>query len=237
MQVLLLEDEDAIRAALVRGLERVGHRLHAAASLVEARQILADFRPELLITDLKLPDGSGLELAAELSLPFIVMSGYAAFDDAVQALRLGCVDFFTKPVSIHDLRACLERHQPQREVSATRLLVPDESLLVQGNRSGLSRQRVESWSLCWYNQQEARDAFDAASDAARGLRARQVLAELMQASQKGRVVVNRYDGHWIAWLDAPPDEAGNEERRELLETLADRCFWRGDGVLVELSHE
>jgi len=111
MRLLIVEDEAAIRSALARGLAQGGNEVIAAASLAEAREIARTRPPEALLSDLKLPDGSGLDFAGELGVPFIMMSGYASFDDAVAALRMGGVDFFTKPVAIKDLRRALERLQ------------------------------------------------------------------------------------------------------------------------------
>ena len=68
------------------------------ASLEEARQVLSQQAFDGIVSDLKLPDGSSLDILESVSLPSIVMSGYAVFEDAVRAIRAGCVDFLTKPV-------------------------------------------------------------------------------------------------------------------------------------------
>jgi CheY-like chemotaxis protein len=112
VRILLVEDEDSIRSALTRAFERDGHEVRAAASLAEAREILAAWTPEVAVSDLKLPDGDGIELAGTLGVPFIMLSGYATYDDAVRALRCGAVDFFTKPVAIKDVRSALARVNP-----------------------------------------------------------------------------------------------------------------------------
>ncbi|MFW5829449.1 MAG: response regulator [Planctomycetota bacterium] len=242
MRLLLLEDETAIRTALARGLERSQHQVTACGSLAEARAALQQAAPELLITDLKLPDGSGLDMAAEWDLPFIVMSGYAAFDDAVQALRLGCVDFFTKPVSIHDLRDCLQQLQlrPRVRHEQPHLLLPgSEPGIVQVESSGFTVQPLECQDLSWYTRAEAAAAYGQAMEAARSLRERQVLAELMQCSEEGRVVINRAAERWVAWLQADLEQASglSPERRARIEELATAVWWRPQGVLVELGHD
>lgn len=109
MRILLLEDEDSIRSALTRACERDGHTVRPAACLAEARAILATWTPELAVSDLKLPDGDGLDLVGSLGIPFVMLSGYATFDDAVRAMRCGAVDFLTKPVAIKDVRAAIAR--------------------------------------------------------------------------------------------------------------------------------
>ena len=100
MNLLLVEDEPAIRTALTRALKRWGHTVMAADSIGAGHKTAAEHRVEGIISDLKLPDGSGLEMAINLGLPFIMMSGYGNFEDAVGALRHGCVDFLTKPVKL-----------------------------------------------------------------------------------------------------------------------------------------
>ena len=63
MRILLVEDEGAIRHALSRGLSRSGYMVAAAGDLAEARKLAEEVRPQFVVTDLKLPDGSGLDLA------------------------------------------------------------------------------------------------------------------------------------------------------------------------------
>jgi len=114
VRILVVEDEDSIRTALVRAFTRDGHEVRAGAGLGEARIVVADWTPDLAVSDLKLPDGNGLDLMAQLGVPFIMISGYATYDDAVRALRCGAVDFFTKPVAIKDVRSAISRaRRPQ----------------------------------------------------------------------------------------------------------------------------
>ena len=115
MRILLLEDEPAIRQAVARGLQRWGHEVFVASDVAQARQVLADESPEAIVSDCKLPDGSGLQFAVDSGVPFILMSGMAQFDDAVKAMRAGCVDFLTKPVKFDTLRTALDRLMTQRE--------------------------------------------------------------------------------------------------------------------------
>jgi DNA-binding response OmpR family regulator len=238
MRLLIVEDEASIRTALARGLASGGNEVHAAASLGEARQIAARTAPEALLSDLKLPDGSGLDFAGELGVPFVMMSGYASFDDAVAALRMGCVDFFTKPVAIKDLRRALERLHSRSRADTMEVIDLDPvngPRRVQPAAASLVVMPFASGALDWSDPTGAQARFSA-SDLARDPAQRQVLAELMQAAPAGRVVVNRGDGWWTAWLDAAVDWQGVQaERRSVIEDLAERCVWRRDGALVECS--
>ena len=95
-------------------LKRWGHTVFAADSIGAGHQIATEQRLDAIISDLKLPDGSGLDMAIDLGLPFILMSGYGNFDDAVGALRHGCVDFLTKPVKLEELGGGTSHWTPRR---------------------------------------------------------------------------------------------------------------------------
>jgi two-component system, LytTR family, response regulator len=241
MRLLVVEDEDAIRTALGRGLAVNGTEVATAASLAEGRTVAARFHPQALLSDLKLPDGSGLDLASELGLPFVLMSGYAAFDDAVAALRMGCVDFFTKPVPIRDLRRALDRLAVRQRMDAVQVVAPaaDGTLVrVQPAAVGLIAEPFTAATLAWQTPAEAQERFAASSALTGDAAQRQVLAELLQAAPHGRLTVNRGTGWWNAWLAATVDwHDAQRERRAVVEDLAERCVWRADGVLVECADD
>jgi CheY-like chemotaxis protein len=115
--VLAVED-DARNAALLRAtLERAGYRLAVARSLADARAWLGAARPDLVLLDIGLPDGSGLELASELrahaataELPIIVTSARVMPGDRERAARAGCDAFLAKPLRPAELlRAVAQR--------------------------------------------------------------------------------------------------------------------------------
>lgn len=81
-----------------------------ASNLSEARIVLAETRPDILITDIKLPDGEGLSLLEEpLYQSAIVITGFSYIEYAQKALRAGAVDFILKPVDDEELRQALQR--------------------------------------------------------------------------------------------------------------------------------
>ena len=238
MRLLIVEDEAAIRSALARGLAQGGNEVIAAASIAEAREIARARPPEALLSDLKLPDGSGLDFAGELGVPFIMMSGYASFDDAVAALRMGGVDFFTKPVAIKDLRRALERLQARARNDGLQVIdagADGVCRLAQPTAVSLVVQPFTTAACAWTSPSEAESGFARLGDGA-GPAQRQVLAELMQAAPAGRVVVNQGAGWWTAWLAASVDWQGAQaERRQAIEDLSERCVWRADGALIEVE--
>jgi DNA-binding response OmpR family regulator len=236
MHVLVLEDEDAIRIALVRALTRDGHRVDGAGSLAEARALLTAGRPEVLISDGKLPDGSGLEFARELAVPFMMMTGYGTFDDAVTALRLGALDFFTKPVPIRDLRRALERVPRDGGRSGPMILDPAGPAYVRPYGDWVHAEVVETATARWANPAEAQAAFANLRPHAPSPRHRLALAELMQATPAARVVINHGEERWSAWLDAGDVSipwANQPERTQVIEGLATACRWLSAGAMVE----
>ncbi|MGD2063488.1 MAG: sigma-54 dependent transcriptional regulator [Nitrospirota bacterium] len=112
--VLIVEDDDLSRSALVEALDRAGYRTLAAPDLAAARALAADERIDLTVTDLQLPDGDGLHLLERWDgtgrpPPFVLISGVAEVHDTVRALRLGVADCLTKPFSMAELRQVVAR--------------------------------------------------------------------------------------------------------------------------------
>jgi two-component system response regulator PilR (NtrC family) len=106
---LIVDDEHDIRELLVLTLGRMGVRTDTAANLAQARAQLARNRYDLCLTDMRLPDGSGIDLVAEISAnhpdtPTAMITAYGNVEAAVDALKAGAFDFVSKPVDIHVLR-------------------------------------------------------------------------------------------------------------------------------------
>ncbi len=111
--VLIVDDEDDIRELLELTLLRLGLASDGAATLAEARQLLGERRYRLCLTDMRLPDGDGLELVRYISenirdLPVAVITAFGSMDNAVTALKAGAFDYLSKPVSIDQLRALVK---------------------------------------------------------------------------------------------------------------------------------
>ena len=111
---LIVDDERDIRELLVMTLGRMGLRISTAANLAEAREQLAVQRYDLCITDMRLPDGNGIELVHEIArnhphTPVAMITAFGSMDLAVEALKAGAFDFVSKPVDLSVLRG-LVRH-------------------------------------------------------------------------------------------------------------------------------
>lgn len=109
--VLVVEDELPIRRFLRAALEAEGYRVVEAKSLREGLAQSASAPPDLLLVDLGLPDGDGLELIRRVrewtATPILVLSARGRDDDKVAALDLGADDYLTKPFSVPELLARL----------------------------------------------------------------------------------------------------------------------------------
>lgn len=110
--VLVLDDEPDLRTLYELTLLREGHDVTAAGDLAEARSLLAQRSFDVLISDMRLPDGMGLELLRELGLAqrrerCIVITAYGSAENAVEALKAGAFDYLTKPVDLKQLRAAV----------------------------------------------------------------------------------------------------------------------------------
>jgi two-component system response regulator PilR (NtrC family) len=106
---LIVDDEPDIRELLELTLGRMQIDTRSAATLAEAREWLTRERFDICLTDMRLPDGNGIDLVRhiqqqEINLPAAVITAYGSMDTAVEALKAGAFDFVTKPVDLHVLR-------------------------------------------------------------------------------------------------------------------------------------
>src|ERR1700733_745599 len=104
-RVLIVDDHDFNLKLLERLLELEGRQVRAAASLAAAEEALAEEEPALIVLDLNLPDGSGLELTRRLkseprtaSIPIVACTAAVMQSDEEQALEAGCDAFVSKPI-------------------------------------------------------------------------------------------------------------------------------------------
>ncbi|HYF41715.1 MAG TPA: sigma-54 dependent transcriptional regulator [Ramlibacter sp.] len=108
-QVLVVDDEPDLRTLYELTLLREGYRVDAAATLAEAWEQLQARRFDAVITDMRLPDGLGLELLQRMASQqrgerCIVMTAYGSAENAVEALKAGAFDYLTKPVDLKQFR-------------------------------------------------------------------------------------------------------------------------------------
>ncbi|KGE71529.1 response regulator transcription factor [Spirochaeta lutea] len=113
MTVLLVEDEPLLRQELEETFpwESAGCRIVASAgTLAQARWAVEEYQPDILVTDIQLPDGDGISLIEEvMPKAAIIITGHAQIVYAQKALRVGAADFILKPLDDNELRQALRR--------------------------------------------------------------------------------------------------------------------------------
>jgi CheY-like chemotaxis protein len=115
-RILVVDDHALGRKLLERLLERDGHQVTAVASLGAALTVASDRTPDLVVLDLNLSDGDGLQLAAALradprttGTPVIACTAAATEEDRRRALRAGCDAYASKPIDTHEFAALVRR--------------------------------------------------------------------------------------------------------------------------------
>ncbi|WP_088953539.1 sigma-54-dependent transcriptional regulator [Variovorax sp. HW608] len=110
---LIVEDDEDSGQMLASLVKREGHSAATASSLTSARRFLAMQPPDVLLLDLHLPDGNGLELFENADLisdtEVVLMTGQASLETSIQALRLGAADYLVKPINPQHLKSLLSR--------------------------------------------------------------------------------------------------------------------------------
>ncbi|NYT64596.1 response regulator [Alcaligenaceae bacterium] len=108
-RILVVDDEVGIRELLSEILYDEGHTVELAENAAQARAARQRTRPDLVLLDIWMPDTDGVSLLKEwsaqglLDMPVIMMSGHATVDTAVEATRIGAVDFLEKPITLQKL--------------------------------------------------------------------------------------------------------------------------------------
>jgi len=110
--LLIVDDDDAVREVLSDIARESGYSVAGAASLKEALIQFERRVPDLVLTDVRLPGASGMEIFERISsasVPIVVITGYGSMDSAVEALRCGATDYLVKPVSMERLQQIFDR--------------------------------------------------------------------------------------------------------------------------------
>ena len=166
-RILLVEDEESITAPLSEALAREGFDTSVAGTAASALATAADMRPDLVLLDVMLPDGSGFDVARELRrtsrVPIIMLTARGEEADRVAGLELGADDYVVKPFSARELvarvRAVLRRvaeageRRPEGaiEVGEVRLDPDRRSTAFQGKELELSRKEFDLLRLLMEN--------------------------------------------------------------------------------------
>lgn len=128
-KILIVEDEALFARAVMRRLQKSNYECAHVESLQDARDIVKQFSPDIVLLDMRLPDGNGLDL-----LPFfvaknamvIVMTAHGEINDAVNAIKQGAIDYLKKPIDLEELLLSIQKA---------------EAAAIQNNSLDYSRQR------------------------------------------------------------------------------------------------
>src|SRR5579864_5651796 len=129
--LLLVEDKNELRAMLRKALERAGYAVDEAPDGAAAIQKVRARRYLLVITDLKMPGASGLDVLretkhADASIPVILLTAFGSVEEAVTAMKEGAFDFLQKPVDLDQLKLLVQRAARQQELLRENLLLREE---------------------------------------------------------------------------------------------------------------
>ena len=114
-QILVVDDEMGIRELLSEILTDEGHSVTLAENAAAARKSRSEKRPDLVLLDIWMPDTDGISLLKEwsaaglLTMPVVMMSGHGTIDSAVEATRVGAIDFLEKPIALQKLLATVKK--------------------------------------------------------------------------------------------------------------------------------
>ena len=139
-QILVVDDEVGIRELLSEILSDEGHGVILAESAGAARRMREANRPDLVLLDIWMPDTDGITLLKEwagngqLTMPVVMMSGHGTIETAVEATRIGALDYLEKPIALQRLLATVKRALRNHELAAPRQL----SMSALGRSSALA---------------------------------------------------------------------------------------------------
>ena len=142
-QILVVDDEVGIRELLSEILADEGHQVLLAESASQARQLRERGRPDLVLLDIWMPDTDGISLLKEwaaggqLNMPVVMMSGHGTIETAVEATRIGALDYLEKPIAPQRLLATVKRALRHQAAAAPREL----SLISLGRSTALAELR------------------------------------------------------------------------------------------------
>ena len=228
---MVVEDERGMRTTLVGTLEDQGYRMTACETGREALSLIRDAAPDVVIADLRLPDVSGLEILQSLKeispgVAFILVTGYATVDTAVQALNQGAFAYITKPFNMDEVQSTIRNALMQQ-----RLMRENQRLLesLQQANSELSQeveQRTRAEEALQNSLERLKTAYEQATIYAQELRD--------EIAQRNRAEDALARSEELRRLQVA-QEAKEDERKRLAEELHDETMAELASVVVDLG--
>lgn len=206
--ILIVDDEIGIREILQETLEDEGYTVALAENAETARQMRNQTRPAMVLLDIWMPDSDGITLLKEwaangqLTMPVVMMSGHGSIDTAVEATKIGALDFLEKPIPLQKLLATVERalQYSEKQAISSEIKHTDNAIVDETLRVEIESALAGKDSILLYGENGI--AFDK-------------VAALFQ--QKGS-----------AWVEATRNDHLDEIAAELLEKAAGGFLYLGD---------
>jgi len=142
--IFLIDDDESIRVTLKNTLIFLGYQVHAYASAVEFLQVSMKAAPAVIISDMRMPDMTGVELQAELikrgrEIPIIFISGESSLEQGISAMKQGAIEFLLKPFERDQLLNAVVRGLEQDAIYMRSFI--DRAILEEGLKSLAPRER------------------------------------------------------------------------------------------------
>lgn len=151
-KILLVEDEVLFARAVVKRLQKAGFECEHAETLHDARLLVKQFEPDIALLDMRLPDGNGLDLLSDFvarNINTIVMTAFGEVTDAVNAIKLGAIDYLKKPIDLEELLLIIQKNekttdlQTSLDYSRQRDSVVNESVQLIGESAAMQTVRQQ----------------------------------------------------------------------------------------------
>jgi DNA-binding NtrC family response regulator len=151
-KILLVEDEVLFAKAVVKRLQKAGFECEHAESLHDARLLVKQFEPDMALLDMRLPDGNGLDLLSDFvakGINTIVMTAFGDVTDAVNAIKLGAIDYLKKPIDLEELLLIIQKNEKTTDLQASldysrqRDTVVNESVQLIGESAAMQSVRQQ----------------------------------------------------------------------------------------------
>lgn len=169
--ILVVDDEMGIRELLNEILTEEGHTVYPAESANQARAVREQMEPDLVLLDIWMPDTDGITLLKEwardnlLTMPVVMMSGHATIDTAVEATRIGALNFLEKPIALQKLLKTVTKALERSPVSrADGAEIQEQPIPVPLPKDSNHNEYINGIAKSYYGLplRESRDLFEKA---------------------------------------------------------------------------
>jgi len=165
-QILVVDDEIGIRELLSEILFDEGYQVHMAENADQARAYRNEREPDLVLLDIWMPDTDGITLLREwveqdlLTMPVVMMSGHGTIETAVEATRIGAVDFLEKPIALQKLLSTIAKALKDDEPKSLQAGDQSEKVALNIEEQDVNGQMLQIYLPLDLPLREARDHFD-----------------------------------------------------------------------------